>query len=149
MFVAMIAMELSLRSDDDNGSKPPAGEVLGRLAREVDNFLTTWIDGDSFITAFFALYDEHEEALVTLNLEHLHVLAYLATSGKVPRLCGNEEQHLPLMASPYVPSDLANGMDPHPWPLRSPPGDALVSYTNHLVEVWNRKGEYGIKRLRQ
>lgn len=148
MSAAMMAMELSLRSANGNGSKPPAGEVLSRLAREVDSFLTTRIGGDSFITAFFALYDEHEEALITLNLGHPHVLAYLATSGKVVQLRGNEERHLPLMASRYAPSDLVNGRDPRPWPLRVEPDDALVLYTDGLVEARNGKEEYGMKRLR-
>lgn len=53
------------------------------------------------------------------------------------------------MASHYVPSGLANGRDPQPWPLRVETGDALILYTDGLVEARNGKEEYGIKRLRQ
>jgi sigma-B regulation protein RsbU (phosphoserine phosphatase) len=149
MAAAMMAMELSLQSFNGNGHKPTASEILGRLAREVDSFLTSRIGGESFITAFFALYDEQEESLVTLDLGHSHVLAYLAASGKAvpPRWVG--ERYLPLMASHYVPSGLANGRDPQPWPLRVEPGDALVLYTDGLVEARNGKEEYGMRRLRQ
>lgn len=81
MSAAMMAMELSLRSAHGNGDKLPAGELMRRLVQEVDGFLTDRIGGESFITAFFALYDEREEALITLDLGHPHVLAYLATRG--------------------------------------------------------------------
>ncbi len=53
------------------------------------------------------------------------------------------------MASYSVPSGLANGRNPQPWPLRVEPGDALVLYTDGLVEARNGKEEYGMKRLRQ
>jgi len=46
----MMAMELSLQSCNGNGHKPTASEILGRLAREVDGFLTSRIGGESFIT---------------------------------------------------------------------------------------------------
>jgi sigma-B regulation protein RsbU (phosphoserine phosphatase) len=149
MAAAMMAMELSLQSCNGNGHKPTASEVLGRLAREVDGFLTSRIGGESFITAFFALYDEQEESVVTLDLGHSHVLAYLAASGKAvpPRWVG--ERYLPLMASHYVPSGLANGRNPQPWPLRVEPGDALVLYTDGLVDARHGKEEYGMKRLKQ
>jgi len=149
MAAAMMAMELSLQSCNGNGYKPTAGEILGRLAREVDGFLTSRIGGESFITAFFALYDEQEESVVTLDLGHSHVLAYLAASGKAvpPRWVG--ERYLPLMASHYVPSGLVNGRNPQPWPLRVVLGDALILYTDGLVEARNGKEEYGVKRLRQ
>lgn len=141
MAAAMMAMELSLQSFNDNGHKPTASAVLGRLAREVDSFLTSRIGGESFITAFFALYDEQEESVVTLDLGHSHVLAYLAASGKAvpPRWVG--ERYLPLMASHYVPSSLANGRNPQPWPLRVETGDALILYTDGLVEARNGKEE--------
>jgi len=152
MAAAMMAMELSLQSCNGNGSfdkaqvrhRPTVSEVLGQLAREVDSFLTSRIGGESFITAFFALYDEQEESVVTLDLGHSHVLAYLAASGKAvpPRWVG--ERYLPLMASHYVPSGLANGRNPQPWPLRVEPGDALVLYTDGLVEARNGKEEYGM-----
>ncbi len=157
MSAAMMAMELSLRTFNGNGHRPTAGEVLGRLAREVDSFLTSRIGGESFITAFFALYDEQDESVVTLDLGHSHVLAYLAASGKAvpPRWVG--ERYLPLMASHYVPSGpstslrtgLANGRNPQPWPLRVETGDALILYTDGLVEARNGKEEYGVKRIRQ
>jgi serine phosphatase RsbU (regulator of sigma subunit) len=149
MAAAMMAMELSLRSFNGDGHAPTAGEVLGRLAREVDNFLTSRIGGESFITAFFALYDEQEESVVTLDLGHSHVLAYLAASGKAvpPRWVG--KRYLPLMASHYVPSGVVNGRNPQPWPLRVETGAALILYTDGLVEARNGKEEYGIKRLRQ
>ena len=35
------------------------------------------------------------------------------------------------------------------WPLRVEPGDALILYTDGLVEARNGKEEYGMKRLRQ
>src|SRR5713101_6179971 len=149
MAAAMMAMELSLQSCNGNGHKATDSEVIGRLAREVDSFLTSRIGGESFITAFFALYDEHEESVVTLDLGHSHVLAYLAASGKAvpPRWVG--ERYLPLMASRYVPSGLVSGKDPRPWPLRVEPGDALILYTDGLVEARNGKEEYGMRRLRQ
>jgi serine phosphatase RsbU (regulator of sigma subunit) len=149
MAAAMMAMELSLRSANGHKHRAPAGELLGRLAREVDSFLTNRIGGESFITAFFALYDEQDKSVVTLDLGHSHVLAYLAASGKAvsPRWVG--ERYMPLMASHYVPSGLANGRDPQPWPLRVEPGDALVLYTDGLVEARNGKEEYGMQRLRQ
>jgi serine phosphatase RsbU (regulator of sigma subunit) len=157
MTAAMMAMELSLQSFNGNGHKPTASEVLGQLAREVDSFLTSRIGGESFITAFFALYDEQDESVVTLDLGHSHVLAYLAASGKAvpPRWVG--ERYLPLMASHYVPSGpsttlrtgLANGGNPQPWPLRVETGDALILYTDGLVEARNGKEEYGMKRLRR
>jgi len=149
MSAAMMAMELSLRSANGNGSRPPAGELMRRLAQEVDQFLTDRIGGESFITAFFALYDENEEALITLNLGHPHVLAYLTASGKAVPMRGNGDRYLPLMASRYVPSGLVSGKDPRPWPLRVEPGDALVLYTDGLVEARNGKEEYGMKRLRE
>jgi len=157
MAAAMMAMELSLRSFNGNGSfdkaqdrlRPTAGEVLGRLAREVDNFLTSRIGGESFITAFFALYDEQDESVVTLDLGHSYALAYISASGKAvpPRWVG--ERHLPLMASQYVSSEKANGQEPRPWPLRIEPGDTLVLYTDGLVEARRGKEEYGVKRLRE
>jgi sigma-B regulation protein RsbU (phosphoserine phosphatase) len=148
MSATMMAMELSLQSFNENGDRPAAGEVLGQLARGVDGFLTRRIGGESFVTAFFALYDEREKSVVTLDLGHAHVLAYVASLGKAvpPRWAG--ERYLPLMASRYVPSGLANGKDPQPWPLRVEPGDALVLYTDGLVEARNGKEAYGVKRLR-
>jgi len=149
MAAAMMAMELSLRSFNGDGHAPTAGEVLGRLAREVDNFLTGRIGGESFITAFFALYDSQDESVVTLDLGHSYALAYIAASGKAvpPRWVG--ERHLPLMASQYVSSEKAKGQEPRPWPLRIEPGDTLVLYTDGLVEARNGKEEYGLKRLRE
>jgi serine phosphatase RsbU (regulator of sigma subunit) len=149
MAAAMMAMELSLGTFNGNGHKPTAGEVLGRLAREVDGFLTHRIGGESFITAFFALYDERDESVVTLDLGHSHALAYIAATGKAvpPRWVG--ARYLPLMVSRYVPSALASGKDPQPWPLRVETGDTLILYTDGLVEARNGKEEYGLTRLRQ
>jgi hypothetical protein len=149
MSAAMMAMELSLRSANGNGHRPSGGELIRQLAREVDEFLTQRIGGESFITTFFALYDEQEEALITLNLGHPHVLAYLATSGKAVPLRGNGERYLPLMASHYVPSSLKDGHAPEPWPLRAQLGDALILFTDGLVEAQNGKEEYGVPRLRR
>jgi|FLYL01.1.fsa_nt_gi serine phosphatase RsbU (regulator of sigma subunit) len=148
MSAAMMAMELSLRSANGNGSKPPASELMRRLVQEVDNFLTNRIGGESFITTFLALYDEREELLITLNLGHPHVLAYLAMNGKVVQLRGKGDGFLPLMASRYVSSAGGTEKDPKPWPLRVQPGDTLVLYTDGLVEARNGKEEYGMKRLR-
>ena len=100
------------------------------------------------MTAYFALYDEQEESVVTLDLGHSHVLAYLAVSGKAVSPRWNVERYLPLMASRYVPSGVANARDPRPWPLRVEQGDALVLYTDGLVEARHGKEEYGVKRLR-
>jgi serine phosphatase RsbU (regulator of sigma subunit) len=157
MSATMMAIELSLRSLNTNGSfdsaqdrlRPTSGEILGDLAREVDQFLTRRLGGESFVTAFFALYDEREASLITLDLGHSHVLAYIAASGKAvpPRWVG--ERHLPLMASQYVSANGANGHEPRPWPLRIEPGDTLVLYTDGLVEARNGKEEYGTKKLRQ
>lgn len=149
MSATMMAIELSLQSFNHNGHQPTNGEVLSGLAREVDQFLTRRIGGESFVTAFFALYDEREASLVTLDLGHSHVLAYIAASGKAvpPRWIG--ERHLPLMASQYVSAYGTNGHEPHPWPLRIEPGDTLVLYTDGLVEARNGKEEYGMKRLRE
>jgi serine phosphatase RsbU (regulator of sigma subunit) len=148
MAAAMMAMELSLQPFNGNGHKPTASEVLGQLAREVDNFLTSRIGGESFITAFFALYNSQDESVVTLDLGHSYALAYIAASGKAvpPRWVG--ERYLPLMASHYVPSGSANERNPQPWPLRVETGDALILYTDGLVEARNGKEEYGMKRLR-
>jgi serine phosphatase RsbU (regulator of sigma subunit) len=149
MSATMMAMELSLQSVNSNGHKPTAGEVLGQLARDVDQFLTRRIGGESFVTAFLALYDERDASLVTLDLGHSHVLAYVAASGKAvpPRWIG--ERHLPLMATQYVSANGTTGQDPQPWPLRIKPGDTLVLYTDGLVEARNGKEEYGMKRLRE
>ncbi len=149
MSVTMMAIELSLRSFNHNGHQPTSSEIVSRLAREVDQFLTRRIGGESFVTAFFALYDERDASLFTLDLGHSHVLAYIAASGKAvpPRWVG--ERHLPLMASQYVSANGANGHEPHPWPLRIGPGDTLVLYTDGLVEARNGKEEYGMKRLRE
>jgi serine phosphatase RsbU (regulator of sigma subunit) len=149
MSATMMAIELSLRSLNGNGHQPTNGEMLSRLSREVDQFLTKRIGGESFVTAFFALYDERDASLFTLDLGHSHVLAYIAASGKAvpPRWVG--ERHLPLMASQYVSSNRANGHDPQPWPLRIEPGDTLVIYTDGLVEARRGKEEYGMKRLRE
>jgi serine phosphatase RsbU (regulator of sigma subunit) len=149
MSATLMALELSLRSLNSNGHRPAAGEILGQLARDVDRFLTGRIGGESFVTAFFALYDEQEESVVTLDLGHSHVLAYLAVSGKAVPPRWNVERYLPLMASRYVPSGLANARDPQSWPLRVEQSDALVLYTDGLVEARNGKEEYGVKRLRQ
>lgn len=101
------------------------------------------------MTAFFALYDEKDASLVTLDLGHSHVLAFIAASGKAvpPRWVG--ERHLPLMASQYVSANGASGHEPHPWPLRIEPGDTLVIYTDGVVEARKGKEEYGMKRLRE
>ena len=157
MSATMMAIELFLQSLNHNGSfdsaqdrfRPTGSEILCGLTRAVDQFLTKRLGGESFVTAFFALYDERDVSLVTLDLGHSHVLAYIAASGKAvpPRWVG--ERHLPLMASQYVSSNGANGQDPRPWPLRIEPGDTLVLYTDGLVEARNGKEEYGIKRLRQ
>lgn len=149
MSATMMAIELSLRSLNGNGHQPTNGEMLSRLSREVDQFLTKRIGGESFVTAFFALYDERDASLMTLDLGHSHVLAYIAASGKAvpPRWVG--ERHLPLMASQYVSPNGANGHDPRPWPLRIEPGDTLVIYTDGLVEARRGKEEYGMKRLRE
>jgi len=149
MSATMMAIELSLQSLNNNGHRPTSGEILGDLVREVDQFLTRRIGGESFVTAFFALYDERDASLVTLDLGHSHVLAYIAASGKAvpPRWVG--ERHLPLMASQYVSANGANGHELRPWPLRIEPGDTLVLYTDGLVEARNGKEEYGMKRLRE
>jgi len=149
MSATMMAIELSLQSLNNNGHRPTSGEMLGGLAREVDQFLTKRIGGESFVTAFFALYDERDASLVTLDLGHSHVLAYIAASGKAvpPRWVG--ERHLPLMASRYVSANGASGHEPRPWPLRIEPGDTLVIYTDGLVEARKGKEEYGMKRLRE
>jgi sigma-B regulation protein RsbU (phosphoserine phosphatase) len=149
MSATMMAMELSLQSLNNNGHTPTAGEVLGQLARDVDGFLTRRIGGESFVTAFFALYDEKDASLVTLDLGHSYALAYIAASGKavLPRWAG--ERHLPLMVSHHASSSLTNGKDPQPWPLRIEPGDTLILYTDGLVEARNGKEEYGVKRLRR
>lgn len=148
MSATMMAIELSLQSLNTNGHRPTSGEILGGLAREVDQFLTRRLGGESFVTAFFALYDEGDESLVTLDLGHSHVLAYIAASGKAvpPRWVG--ERYLPLMVSHHVSSHLTNGRDPQPWPLRVEPGDALILYTDGLVEARNKEEEYGVTRLR-
>ena len=148
MAAAMMAIELSLRSANGNEHRSPAGEILGRLAREVDSFLTSRIGGESFITVFLALYDEQEESVVTLDLGHSHALSYIAATGKAVPPRWVADRYLPLMVSRYVSSSLANGKDPEPWPLRVELGDALVLYTNGLVEARNGKEEYGVKRLR-
>ncbi len=157
MSATMMAIELSLQALNTNGSfdtaqdrhQPTSGEILGGLAREVDQFLTKRIGGESFVTAFFALYDERDASLMTLDLGHSHVLAYIAASGKAvpPRWVG--ERHLPLMASQYVSANGSTGHEPHPWPLRIEPGDTLVIYTDGLVEARRGKEEYGMKRLRE
>ena len=149
MSATMMAIELSLQSLNRNGHKPTSGEILGGLVHEVDQFLTRRIGGESFVTAFFALYDERDASLVTLDLGHSHVLAYIAASGKAmpPRWAG--ERQLPLMASQYVSANGANGHEPRPWPLRIEPGDTLVIYTDGLVEARNGKEEYGMKKLRK
>lgn len=149
MSATMMAIELSLHSLNNNGHRPSSGEILSGLAREVDQFLTKRIGGESFVTAFFALYDERDASLFTLDLGHSHVLAYIAASGKAvpPRWVG--ERHLPLMASQYVSSNGVNGHAPRPWPLRIGPGDTLVLYTDGLVEARRGKEEYGLKRLRE
>lgn len=120
-----------------------------RLVREVDQFLTKRIGGESFVTAFFALYDERDVSLFTIDCGHGHVLSYLAASGKAvpPRWVG--ERYLPLMASQYVSANGANGHEPRPWPLRIGPGDTLVIYTDGLVEARRGKEEYGMRRLRE
>jgi serine phosphatase RsbU (regulator of sigma subunit) len=148
MSATMMAIELSLQSFNTNGHGANGSAILSGLAREVDQFLTRRIGGESFVTAFFALYDEKNASLVTLDLGHSHVLAYLAASGKavLPRWAG--ERQLPLMAAQHLPSR-ANGNEPRPWPLRVEPGDALVLYTDGLVEARNGREEYGIRRLRQ
>jgi sigma-B regulation protein RsbU (phosphoserine phosphatase) len=149
MSATMMAIELSLHSFNHNGHQPTNSEILSRLAREVDQFLIRRIGGDSFVTAFFALYDERDASLVTLDLGHSHVLAYIAANGKAvpPRWVG--ERHLPLMASQYVSSDGPKGHELHPWPLQIEPGDMLVLYTDGLVEARNGKEEYGMRRLRE
>jgi len=149
MSATMMAIELSLQSLNGNGHQQTNSEILSSLAREVDQFLTRRIGGDSFVTAFFALYDERDASLVTLDLGHSHVLAYIAANGKAmpPRWAG--ERHLPLMVSHYASSGLTNGKDPQPWPLRIEPGDTLLLYTDGLVEARNEKEEYGVKRLGQ
>lgn len=157
MSATMMAIELSLQSLNTNGSfdyaqdrlRPTSGEMLGGLAREVDQFLTRRIGGESFVTAFFALYDEREASLFTLDLGHSHVLAYIAASGKAvpPRWAGAPQ--LPLMASQYLPGAKESGTALQPWPLRIEPGDTLAIYTDGLVEARNGKEEYGMKRLRE
>lgn len=149
MSATMMAIELSLNSCNHNGHKPTNSEILSRLAHEVDQFLTRRIGGESFVTAFFALYDERDASLVTLDLGHSHVLAYIAASNKavLPRWVG--ERHLPLMATQYVYANERRRQAPHPWPLRIAPGDTLVLYTDGLVEARNGKEEYGMKRLRE
>ena len=148
MATTMMAIELSLHSRNGNGHQPTNSEILSKLAREVDQFLTRRVGGDSFVTAFFALYDERDASLVTLDLGHSHVLAYIAASGKAvqPRWVG--ERHLPLMASQYVSHPGRTGQEPQPWPLQISLGDTLVLYTDGLVEARNGKEEYGVKRLR-
>jgi hypothetical protein len=148
MSATMMAIELSFQSLNTNGHRPTSGEILGGLAREVDQFLTRRLGGESFVTAFFALYDERDASLVTLDLGHSHVLAYIAASGKAvpPRWAG--ERYLPLMVSHHVSSHLTNGRDPQPWPVRVEPGDALILYTDGLVEARNKEKEYGVTRLR-
>jgi hypothetical protein len=64
MSATMMAIELSLQSLNHNGHQPTNGEILSGLVREVDQFLTRRIGGDSFVTAFFALYDERDASLV-------------------------------------------------------------------------------------
>lgn len=149
MSATMMAIELSLQSLSNNGHQPTNGEILSGLAREVDQFLTRRIGGESFVTAFFALYDERDASLVTLDLGHSHVLAYIAASGRAvsPRWVG--VRHLPLMAAQYVYANGATRQDPQPWPLRIAPGDTLVLYTDGLVEARSGKEEYGMKRLRE
>jgi phosphoserine phosphatase RsbU/P len=149
MSATMMAIELSLQSLNNNGHQPTNGDILSGLAREVDQFLTRRIGGESFVTAFFALYDERDASLVTLDLGHSHVLAYIAASGKAvsPRWVG--ERHLPLMASQYVYANGVTRQDPQPWPLQISLGDTLVLYTDGLVEARNRKEEYGVKRLKE
>lgn len=149
MSATMMAIELSLQSLNNNGHRPTNGEILSGLAREVDQFLTRRIGGESFVTAFFALYDERDASLVTLDLGHSHVLAYIAASGKAvpPRWVG--ERQLPLMAAQYAYTNGATRHDPQPWPLQIAPGDTLVLYTDGVVEARKGKEEYGMKRLRE
>lgn len=149
MSATMMAIELSLQSSNHNGHQLTNGEILSRLVREVDQFLTRRIGGESFVTAFFALYDERDASLVTLDLGHSHVLAYIAAGGKAVPPRWVADRHLPLMASQYISSNGRNGHEPHPWPLRIEPGDTLVLYTDGLVEARNGKEEYGVKRLRE
>lgn len=149
MSATMMAIELSLRSLNTNGHQPASGEVLGGLAREVDQFLTKRIGGESFVTAFFALYDERDASLVTLDLGHGYALSYIAASGKAmpPRWAGVPQ--LPLMVSQYRPATEETQAVLEPWPLRIEPGDTLVIYTDGLVEARKGKEEYGVQRLRQ
>jgi hypothetical protein len=149
MSATMMAIELSLQSLNNNGHRPTSGEMLGGLVREVDQFLTRRIGGESFVTAFFALYDERDASLITLDLGHSHVLAYIAANGKAVLPWWAGEPHLPLMASQYSSSTRVNGEELRPWPLRIEPGDTLVIYTDGLVEARNGKEEYGMKKLRQ
>jgi serine phosphatase RsbU (regulator of sigma subunit) len=60
MSATMMAIELSLQSPNTNGHQPTSSKILDGLAREVDQFLTRRIGGESFVTAFFALYDERD-----------------------------------------------------------------------------------------
>lgn len=65
----------------------------------------------------------------------------------LPRWTG--ERYPPLMASRYMSAGAADGKDPQPWPLRVQPGDALILYTDGLVEVQNGREEYGMRRLKK
>jgi hypothetical protein len=49
MSATMMAIELPLQSLNSNGRGPTSGEILSGLAREVDQFLTGRIGGESFV----------------------------------------------------------------------------------------------------
>jgi Stage II sporulation protein E (SpoIIE) len=82
MSAAMMALELALRSANGNGSQPSAGELLRRLAQEVDRFLSDRIGGESFITAFFALYDERGNPRYSGSRPSPRPVVYLPSADK-------------------------------------------------------------------
>ncbi|HEY7327712.1 MAG TPA: PP2C family protein-serine/threonine phosphatase [Gemmataceae bacterium] len=118
------------------GPAIPPGGMLEHVNRHLTARYT--IQSDTFVTAFYGIYDPAERTLT-----------YASAGHNPPRLkrCSDGTLHS-LEGAKDLPLGISTEMTYHEQAYRFLPGDQLVLYTDGITEALNEKGEqFGMSRL--
>ncbi len=110
---------------------------LPRIVSELNHALYQILDGERFVTGFFALYDRHDQTLTYINAGH-HPSLLIEDDGKIHRLDSGTTVIGAFDKLPFINGDVIEDLTDF----------VLLSYTDGVVEVKNDdEDEFGEERI--